>query len=116
MLLFYGFILVARPVVLLSLPVAHGISLWVVNGWNSGRKNCSQRNLAAGLGLIIGTIGEGPFNGELRMSSYDYPYLTDGLKLVIVGLGIFAVPEIIALLRKDKAISDRPVLGVGGSA
>ena len=73
--------------------------------------------VAAGLGLIIGTIGEGPFNGELRMSSYDYPYLTDGLKLVIVGLGIFAVPEIIALLRKDKAISDRPVLGeAGGSA
>ena len=69
--------------------------------------------VAAGLGLLIGTIGEGPFNGELRMSSYDYPYLTDGLKLVIVGLGIFAVPEIIALLRQDKAISDRQELGGG---
>ena len=69
--------------------------------------------VAAGLGLLIGTIGEGPFNGELRMSSYDYPYLTDGLKLVIVGLGIFAVPEIIALRRQDKAISDRQELGGG---
>ena len=59
------------------------------------------------------SIGEGPFNGELRMSSYDYPYLVDGLKLVIVGLGIFAIPEIVALLRKDQAIADRPVLGSG---
>ena len=47
------------------------------------------------------------------MSSYDYPYLVDGLKLVIVGLGIFAIPEIVALLRKDQAIADRPVLGSG---
>jgi hypothetical protein len=43
------------------------------------------------------------------------PYLADGLKLVIVGLGIFAIPEIIALLRQDKAISDRAQLGGGWS-
>ena len=36
------------------------------------------------------------------MSSYDFPYLTDGLKLVIVGLGIFAIPEIVALLRQGQ--------------
>jgi hypothetical protein len=47
------------------------------------------------------------------MASYDLPYLVDGFKLVIVGLAIFAVPEIIALLRQDKAISDRQVLGGG---
>ena len=33
------------------------------------------------------------------MSTYDIPYLIDGLSLVIVGLGIFAIPEIVALLR-----------------
>ena len=47
------------------------------------------------------------------MSSYDVPYFTDGLKLVIVGLGIFAVPEIVALLRKDKAIAEEATLGSG---
>ena len=47
------------------------------------------------------------------MSSYDFPYLTDGLKLVIVGLGIFAIPEIISLLRQDRAISKEPNLGGG---
>ena len=47
------------------------------------------------------------------MATYDLPYLTDGFKLVIVGLGIFAIPEIVALLRQDRAISDRPVLSGG---
>lgn len=37
----------------------------------------------------------------------------DGLKLVIVGLGIFAIPEIVALLRQDKAIAERSDLGSG---
>jgi TctA family transporter len=69
--------------------------------------------VAAGLGMLIGTIGEGASSGDLRMSSYDFPYLTDGLKLVIVGLGIFAIPEIISLLRQDRAISQEPQLGGG---
>ena len=69
--------------------------------------------IAAGVGMLVASIGEGPFNGELRMSSYDVPYFTDGLKLVIVGLGIFAVPEIVALLRKDKAIAEKASLGAG---
>jgi putative tricarboxylic transport membrane protein len=72
--------------------------------------------VAACLGLLVGTIGEGASAGELRMSTYDWPYLTDGLKLVIVGLGIFAIPEIVALLRQDKAISDRAPLGGGWAA
>jgi putative tricarboxylic transport membrane protein len=68
---------------------------------------------AAGLGLMIGTIGESDASGSLRMASYDIPYLTDGIKLVIVGLGIFAIPEIVALLRQDRAISKTGGLGSG---
>lgn len=109
------FILVARPVVLLfKSPELLMVSIFGLSmvGILAGRI-AIKGIVAAGLGLLVGTIGEGPFNGELRMSSYDYPYLTDGLKLVIVGLGIFAIPEIVALLRKDKAISDRQALGGG---
>ena len=40
--------------------------------------------VAACLGLLVGTIGEGASAGALRMSTYDTPYLADGLKLVIV--------------------------------
>ncbi|MEM6760324.1 MAG: tripartite tricarboxylate transporter permease [Pseudomonadota bacterium] len=109
------FILVARPVVLLfKSPELLMVSIFGLSmvGILAGRV-AIKGVVAAGLGLLVGTIGEGPFSGELRMSSYDLPYLTDGLKLVIVGLGIFAVPEIVALLRKDRAISDTPSLGGG---
>jgi hypothetical protein len=47
------------------------------------------------------------------MSTYDFPYLIDGLTLVIVGLGIFAIPEIVALLRQDQSISRSGGLGAG---
>ena len=69
--------------------------------------------VAAGRGVRMGTVGEGPGNGERRMASDDFTYLTEGGKLVIVGRGIFAIPEIVALLRQDKAISDRSDLGKG---
>jgi putative tricarboxylic transport membrane protein len=109
------FILVARPVVLLfKSPELLMVSVFGLSmvGILAGRI-ALKGVVAAGLGLLVGTIGEGPFNGELRMSSYDLPYLTDGLKLVIVGLGIFAIPEIIALLRRDKAIAEQANLGSG---
>ncbi len=109
------FILVARPVVLLfKSPELLMVSIFGLSmvGILAGQI-AIKGVVAAGLGLLVGTIGEGPFNGELRMSTYDTPYLMDGFKLVIVGLGIFAIPEIVALLRQDKAISQRQTLGAG---
>jgi len=110
-----GFILVARPIVLefrtpeLLMITIFGLSMVGILAGRVAVKGL----VAAGLGMLVGTIGEGASSGDLRMSSYDFPYLTDGLKLVIVGLGIFAIPEIISLLRQDRAISDRAQLGGG---
>ena len=109
------FILIARPIVLeFKSPELLMVSIFGLSmvGILAGRI-ALKGFVAAGLGMLVASIGEGPFNGELRMSSYDYPYLVDGLKLVIVGLGIFAIPEIVALLRKDQAIADRAPLGAG---
>ena len=109
------FILVARPIVLefrtpeLLMITIFGLSMVGILAGRVALKGIA----AAGLGMMIGTIGEGDSAGELRMATYDLPYLVDGLKLVIVGLGIFAIPEIIALLRQDRAISDRKPLGGG---
>lgn len=109
------FILVARPIVLefrtpeLLMITIFGLSMVGILAGRVAIKGI----VAAGLGMMIGTIGEGDSAGELRMATYDMPYLVDGLKLVIVGLGIFAIPEIIALLRQDRAISDRAPLGGG---
>lgn len=109
------FILAARPIVLLfQTPELLMITIFGLSmvGILAGR--VAIKGIAAAcLGVLIGTIGEGASSGALRMSSYDMPYLVDGLKLVIVGLGIFAIPEIIALLRQDRAISDRSALGGG---
>ncbi|MEM9707946.1 MAG: tripartite tricarboxylate transporter permease [Pseudomonadota bacterium] len=112
------FILVARPIVLefrtpeLLMITIFGLSMVGILAGRVALKGL----VAAGLGMMIGTIGEGDSAGELRMATYDLPYLVDGLKLVIVGLGIFAIPEIVALLRQDRAIADRKPLGGGWSS
>lgn len=109
------FILAARPIVLmfqtpeLLMVTIFGLSMVGILAGRVAIKGI----LAACLGLLVGTIGEGSSAGALRMSTFDTPYLMDGLKLVIVGLGIFAIPEIVALLRQDRAISDRKSLGGG---
>lgn len=66
---------------------------------------------AAGIGLLIGTIGSAPGTGELRYS-FDTVYLIDGIPLVVFSLGIFAVPEIVDLLRSKGKISPAE-LGTG---
>ncbi len=109
------FVLIARPLVLaFGLPemlmvTVLGLSMVAILAGRIALKGLA----AAGLGLMVGTIGEADAGGSLRMATYDIPYLTDGLKLVIVGLGIFAVPEIVALLRQDKSISKTAALGAG---
>ncbi len=109
------FILVARPIVLaFGLPemlmiTVLGLSMVAVLAGRIPLKGLA----AAGLGIMIGTIGEADAGGSLRMASYDIPYLTDGLKLVIVGLGVFAIPEIVSLLRQDRSIAKGASLGAG---
>jgi len=109
------FILVARPIVLsFGLPemlmiTIMGLSMVAILAGKTAIKGVA----AACLGLVVGTIGEADAGGSLRMASYDLPYLADGLKLVIVGLGIFAIPEIVSLLRQDKSISKNAELGAG---
>ena len=113
-----AFILAARPLVLaFGLPemlmvTILGLSMVAILAGRVVLKGLA----AAGLGLMVGTIGEADASGSLRMATYDIPYLVDGLKLVIVGLGIFALPEIVALLRQDKAIAKGAVLGAGWTA
>jgi len=109
------FILIARPLVLaFGLPemlmiTILGLSMVAILAGRVPLKGI----VAACLGLLVGTIGEAGAGGSLRMSTYDTPYLMDGLKIVIVGLGIFAIPEIVSLLRQDRAISKDATLGAG---
>ncbi|MGR3366540.1 MAG: tripartite tricarboxylate transporter permease [Sagittula sp.] len=109
------FIVVARPLVLaFGLPEMLMISILGLSMVAVLAGRVALKGLAAaGLGMLIGTIGVADAGGSLRMASYDFPYLTDGLQLVIVGLGIFAVPEIVSLLRQDRSIAKDASLGAG---
>lgn len=103
------FILVARPVVLAfssaELFMLTLLGLSVVAALSGG--NVYKGLAACGFGLLIGAIGGAPATGEFRFTM-DIDYLYDGIPLVVVGLGIFALPEIISLLVKNSAIASSP--------
>lgn len=63
---------------------------------------------AAGLGLMINMIGSDPQTGTLRWTLGQL-YLWDGLPLVPVTLGIFALPELadMAIARRSIAVDDK---------
>jgi TctA family transporter len=60
---------------------------------------------AAGLGLMISMIGSGTQTGTLRWT-FDWLYLFDGIPLIPVTLGLFALPEL-----ADLAINRRRIAG-----
>jgi putative tricarboxylic transport membrane protein len=68
--------------------------------------------IMCGMGLIFGSIGAAPATAEERLT-FGTLYLSDGLPLVIIGLAMFAIPEMVEVLRKHKAISSIPELGAG---
>lgn len=70
---------------------------------------------AAALGLLLANVGPAPMSGDLRLDFLDFDtgYFLDPVKLVILGLAMFAVPEIIDLLRRQWTISETGSLGSG---
>lgn len=75
------------------------------------------QNIAKGMasccvGLLIGTIGAATATGEYRFTLGTL-YLSDGVPLVIVALGAFALPEIIDVMRKREYIAEGDVIGGG---
>ena len=108
------FVLVARPVILLFtsaelfMLTILGLSMVGVMAGNSVIKGL----IACGIGLLLGGVGGAPATGEYRMD-FNLSYLTDGIPLVVVGLGIFALPEIVDLLRQNRSIAGSQTLGKG---
>lgn len=68
--------------------------------------------VSCGLGLLIGAVGAAPATGDYRLA-FDTVYLSDGIPLVIMGLALFAVPEMVDILRRRSTISSVPELGSG---
>jgi len=68
--------------------------------------------VTCGFGLLLGSVGAAPATGEHRLA-FDTIYLGDGISIVIVGLAMFAVPEIVDILRRRVRISSTEKLGSG---
>jgi TctA family transporter len=64
------------------------------------------------LGLLLGSVGTSRATGEYRFD-FDTIYLSDGISVVIVGLAMFAIPEIVEILRTRVRISSTQTLGAG---
>ena len=64
------------------------------------------------LGLLIGTIGSSQATAEYRFT-FDTIYLSDGVPLVIVALGAFALPEIVDVMRQQGSIAQKALVGQG---
>ncbi len=109
-----GFVIVAKPVILafstaeLFMLAVLGLS---VVGVLSGA-SVVRGVVACGLGIMVGAIGGAPATGESRFD-LEMEYLQDGIPLVIIGLGLFAIPELCDLMRRDKPIANSSNLGSG---
>lgn len=68
---------------------------------------------AGGLGLLLGTIGMDPISGVQRYT-FGQLFLWDGIGLVPVTIGLFAIPEVIDLAVKGSSIAQQQVGKLGG--
>ncbi|HUQ26619.1 MAG TPA: tripartite tricarboxylate transporter permease [Burkholderiales bacterium] len=69
-----------------------------------GTRGMVRGFIAAGLGLLLATVGQDPQAGVARFT-FDTLYLWQGLDLVPVLVGIFAIPEIIDLFVRGNSIA-----------
>ncbi|MHB2266501.1 tripartite tricarboxylate transporter permease [Aliihoeflea sp. PC F10.4] len=101
-------VLIARPLILsfgaaeLFMLTLFGLSMVGVLSGQSLAKGVA----ACAAGLALGSVGAAPATGEYRMD-FDTLYLMDGVPLVVVGLALFAIPEIGDLLRKNSTIAEK---------
>ena len=106
---------IIRPLVLsIGSPEFFMLSMLGVTFLASLSGSAVVKGLTAGvIGLMIATIGLDPLSGIERYT-FDSLYLWDGIRLVPVTLGLFALPEIIDLAVKRTSIAEAEVGKLGG--
>ncbi|HEX6175784.1 MAG TPA: tripartite tricarboxylate transporter permease [Candidatus Binatia bacterium] len=86
-----------------------GISMVAVLSGNAPMKGL----IAGAFGLAIGMVGMDPQTGVIRWA-FGALYLWDGIPLVPVALGLFAIPEVVDLVIKGTSISNVPNQAISG--
>ena len=104
----------ARPMVLafgspeIFMLTVLGISLTAL----LSKGNLLKGVLAGTFGVLLGQIGAAPASPDYRYT-FGSLFLTEGLDLVAVALGIFGIAEVIALVARRTAVSSVAALGSG---
>jgi TctA family transporter len=105
---------VLKPIVLsFGSPEFFVLVLWGLSAVGILSGNAPIKGLlAALLGVLVSSVGMDDKTG-LERFAFGGEYLVDGISIVLVGLGLFAVPEMIALAVRRTAISETQELGHG---
>lgn len=108
---------IARPLVLsfgspeLFMLTVLGISLTAV----LSHGNMIKGLLAGAFGLLLGTVGSAPAAADYRYT-FGSLFLSDGLDLVAVALGIFGLAEVVSLVGSRSSVATGAGLGSGWGA
>ncbi len=96
---------VIKPVILsFSFPEIAAVAFFGIAMVSALSAGAMVKGLAAGaLGIMFGTVGINAITGDVRFV-FQQPSLWEGLPLIVVTLGFFALPEMV-----DLAIARRPV-------
>jgi TctA family transporter len=103
-----------RPLVLsFGSPEFFMLTLWGVTMVGVLSGNVPLKGLLAGiLGIFISAVGADDKSGIERFT-FDSNYLIEGIDLVLVALGIFAIPECIDLAARKTTVAEAQELGHG---
>jgi TctA family transporter len=99
---------VVRPLVLsIATPEMLALTIFGVAMVSILSGNAPLKGIVAGcLGILAGMIGTNVQTGEIRWT-FDFLYLEDGIPLVPVLLGVFALPELCELIIQRMAIAQK---------
>lgn len=105
---------VARPIVLaLGSPELFMLGVLGVSLTATLSGDAPLKGLVGGcLGLMLGVVGFDSVAGGYRWT-FDGLYLRDGVSIIILALGLFAVPEILELMQRGTPISDDETTRLG---
>lgn len=100
---------VAKPLIyLMGSPELFVIVLWGLSmvAVLAGRRPIKGL-IAAGLGLLISTVGQQEQSGTMRFV-FDQPYLLDGFAISIIALALFGIPSALDLALTKVGVEQQP--------
>lgn len=111
-LVLMGSLAIVRPLVLaLGSPELFMLAVFGLAMVGILSRGAPLAGLAAGfLGLVLGSVGGATATAAYRFT-YDSLYLTGGIPLAVLALGIFGIPEVVDLLSQRGSIAE---VGGGG--